>query len=43
MESLLPLAAEVAELLKKRGETLALSESSMGGLGAALAEAMKRK
>lgn len=32
MESLLPLAAEVAELLKKRGETLALSESSMGGL-----------
>lgn len=32
MESLLPLAAEVADLLKKRGETLALSESSMGGL-----------
>jgi nicotinamide-nucleotide amidase len=32
MESLLPLAAEVAELLKKRSETLALSESSMGGL-----------
>ncbi|PKQ09220.1 MAG: damage-inducible protein [Alphaproteobacteria bacterium HGW-Alphaproteobacteria-12] len=32
MESLLPLAGEVAALLKKRGETLALSESSMGGL-----------
>jgi PncC family amidohydrolase len=32
MERLLPLAAEAAELLKKRGETIALSESSMGGL-----------
>jgi PncC family amidohydrolase len=32
MENLLPLAAEVAGLLKQRGETLALSESSMGGL-----------
>ncbi|MEQ8265987.1 MAG: CinA family protein [Parvibaculum sp.] len=32
MEKLIPLAAKVAELLKKRGETLALSESSMGGL-----------
>jgi PncC family amidohydrolase len=32
MESLMPLAGEVAELLKKRGETVALSESSMGGL-----------
>jgi PncC family amidohydrolase len=32
MERLLPLAAEAAELLKKRGETVALSESSMGGL-----------
>ncbi|WP_421864848.1 CinA family protein [Parvibaculum sp.] len=32
MESLMPLAGEVAELLKKRGETIALSESSMGGL-----------
>lgn len=32
MEKLIPLAADVAELLKKRGETLALSESSMGGL-----------
>src|SRR5690606_20830 len=32
METLLPLAAEVAELLKKRGESIALSESSMGGL-----------
>lgn len=32
METLLPLAAEAADLLKKRGETLALSESSMGGL-----------
>lgn len=32
MESLMPLADEVAELLKKRGETIALSESSMGGL-----------
>ncbi|MEP2828352.1 CinA family protein [Parvibaculum sp.] len=32
MESLMPLAYEVAELLKKRGETIALSESSMGGL-----------
>ncbi|MGB6086568.1 CinA family protein [Parvibaculum sp.] len=32
MQDLLPVAAEIAELLKKRGETLALSESSMGGL-----------
>lgn len=32
MQDLLPAAAEIAELLKKRGETLALSESSMGGL-----------
>jgi PncC family amidohydrolase len=32
MESLIPLAVEVAELLKKRQETVALSESSMGGL-----------
>ena len=32
MEKLIPLAAEVAERLKKRGETLALSESSRGGL-----------
>ena len=28
----LAVAAEVADLLKKRGETVALSESSMGGL-----------
>jgi len=32
MEGLIPLAAEVAERLKKRQETVALSESSMGGL-----------
>jgi nicotinamide mononucleotide (NMN) deamidase PncC len=32
MDRLIPLAAEVAELLKMRGETIALSESSMGGL-----------
>ena len=32
MERLIPLAAEVAEMLKERGETVALSESSMGGL-----------
>ena len=32
MQDLLPVAAEIAELLTKRGETLALSESSMGGL-----------
>lgn len=32
MDRLIPLAADVADLLKKRGETLALSESSMGGL-----------
>jgi len=32
MESLLPLAEVAASLLKKRGETLAVSESSVGGL-----------
>jgi len=32
MEKLLPLAEEAATLLKQRGETLAVSESSVGGL-----------
>lgn len=32
MDRLLPLAAEVGELLKARGETIAISESSSGGL-----------
>tara|TARA_R100000656_G_C3883109_1_gene114892 strand:- start:44 stop:163 length:120 start_codon:yes stop_codon:yes gene_type:complete len=32
MEALLPLAKKVADLLKKRGETIAIGESSVGGL-----------
>ena len=32
MDSLLPLANEAAQLLKQRGETLAIAESSSGGL-----------
>ena len=32
METLLPLAAEIGDRLKRRGETLAVSESSAGGL-----------
>ena len=32
METLLPLAAQVAALLKRRGETVAVAESSAGGL-----------
>jgi len=32
MESLLPLAADIGARLKERGETLAVSESSSGGL-----------
>ncbi|WP_300379999.1 CinA family protein [Henriciella sp.] len=32
METLLPLAAEIGERLKARGETVAISESSSGGL-----------
>jgi PncC family amidohydrolase len=32
MQTLLPLAREIADLLKKRGETIAVSESSTGGL-----------
>ena len=32
MESLLPLAAQTAELLKARGATVAVAESSTGGL-----------
>ncbi|MBI1260401.1 MAG: damage-inducible protein [Rhizobiales bacterium] len=32
MESLLPLAAKAAARLKERGDSLAVSESSMGGL-----------
>ncbi|MEQ9145975.1 MAG: CinA family protein [Parvibaculaceae bacterium] len=32
MESLLPLAASVADLLRARGEKLAVSESAVGGL-----------
>ena len=35
METLLPIAAEVAERLKARGETIAIAESSTGGLIAA--------
>lgn len=35
MEALLPLAKKVADLLKKRGETIAIGESSVGGLVAA--------
>lgn len=35
MEALLPIAAEVAERLKARGETIAIAESSTGGLIAA--------
>jgi len=35
MQSLLPLAREVAGLLKERGETIAVGESSTGGLLAA--------
>lgn len=32
MQTLLPIAAEIGEKLKARGETLAISESSSGGL-----------
>ncbi len=32
MQTLLPIAAEIADLLKARGETLGVSESSSGGL-----------
>lgn len=32
MDGLLPLACEVAGLLRRRGETIAVSESSVGGL-----------
>ncbi|MBU3920057.1 MAG: CinA family protein, partial [Alphaproteobacteria bacterium] len=32
MQSLLPLAAEIGARLKARGETVAVSESSAGGL-----------
>lgn len=32
MQTLLPLAAEIGKLLKARGETVAVSESSSGGL-----------
>ena len=32
MQTLLPLAREIGDLLKKRGETVAISESSTGGL-----------
>jgi nicotinamide-nucleotide amidase len=35
MESLLPLAEQIAALLKQRGETIAVAESSTGGLIAA--------
>jgi nicotinamide-nucleotide amidase len=35
MESLLPLAEKIAALLKKRGETVSVAESSTGGLIAA--------
>jgi len=35
MQTLLPLAAQLAERLKSRGETLAVGESSAGGLIAA--------
>jgi len=35
MDSLLPLAARVANLLKARKETIAVAESSAGGLVAA--------
>jgi nicotinamide-nucleotide amidase len=35
MESLLPLAAQAGALLKARGETIAIAESSAGGLIAA--------
>ena len=32
MQSLLPIAAEIAEILKARKETIAIAESSTGGL-----------
>jgi len=32
MQSLIPLAQQIAEILKRRGETLAVAESSTGGL-----------
>jgi len=32
MQSLIPLAEKAAEILKRRGETLAIAESSAGGL-----------
>jgi nicotinamide-nucleotide amidase len=32
MQSLIPLAERIAEILKQRGETLAVAESSTGGL-----------
>jgi PncC family amidohydrolase len=32
MDTLLPLATEIGALLKKRGETIAIAESSTGGL-----------
>lgn len=32
IDALLPLAAEIGEALKRRGETIAVSESSSGGL-----------
>ena len=32
MQTLIPLAEKIAALLKQRGETIAVSESSTGGL-----------
>ena len=40
MQSLLPLAEKIAALLRQRGETIAVAESSTGGLIAAALLAM---
>lgn len=44
MQTLLPLAAEIGDILKARRETVAISESSAGGLiSAALLAAPGRR